>query len=286
MHAPRAQSKAQQLLKDSESALKAEFSDSIVKEVLILRDQLVRPSRPEPSNSQNSEPTESKGFSQPITQQKASPSPTHSISLTQEERQTLIEKLRALSSMPGAELEKSERLYLEQQLSELLGFDVSTELENETIPFMSGRCRAMPHLKRGPTDTLSAHERVLEADLCHKRSQFGWLQHRGENRSIDETYALALSLNLFRQRPEQTLAETLEWYSKQRLLILNASELVAAVVSVADVIIDASKQYQCAASPELIRDAQLWSLENRGRVLCFFVTSTGDSIPTGMYPLT
>lgn len=211
---------------------------------------------------------------------------TQPMPLSNEERDTLLTKLEQVAQLPIVALEREEELYLEQQLGELLGFEVSTELSGHRLPYVTGVARSVPHLKRTPTDSLGQHQRVLEAGIVSQRSHYGW-QYPNSDQSprIQEAYSVSLPLQMIASQSQESLSKTLQWYHQQKLLIINAIDQVAGVCSVVDTFIDTSGKYQYGTSPELSRDCKLWSLQNKGRMIVFFVNDRNDSITPGSYSL-
>jgi len=207
--------------------------------------------------------------------------------LSSEERQAVLEKLSAISQLSGISLEKSDRLYLEQQLSELLGFEVTTQLGSQSVPNVTAVIQAGMHILRTPTDKLERHNRIPEAGITRHRSQFGWQRPIDESGyQPDETYGISISVRSLQVGPERTLAEHLTWYAQQKLLVINATEHIAAVASVTDTFIDTSDKYQYSVTPELARDTKLWSPQNQGRAVVLFVVDPSNVVDTGIYNLT
>lgn len=207
--------------------------------------------------------------------------------LSSEERQAVLEKLSTISQLSGISLEKSDRLYLEQQLGELLGFEVTTQLGKQNVPSITAVIQAGKHILRTPTDKLERHLRIPEAGITHHRSQFGWQRSADESGyQPDETYGISISVRSLQVGPERTVAEHLAWYAQQKLLVINAADQIAAVASVTDTFIDTSDKYQYSVTPELARDTKLWSPQNQGRAVVLFVVDPSNVVDTGIYNLT
>ncbi|MEX0896144.1 MAG: hypothetical protein WDZ94_04400 [Patescibacteria group bacterium] len=210
------------------------------------------------------------------------------VPLSSEERHSLLEKLSAVSQLPTIALQKDEELYLEQQLGELLGFEVTSELESHRIPFVTGIARANSHIKMTPTDTLSQHQVLPESNITDRRSHFGWQFNRDhQSAQAAEKYSVAVPLLIATANvtTASSVSELLQWYRQQKILIINARDQVAAVCTVVDTFIDSSGKYQYGTSPEVSRECLLWSLGNRGRIVAFFVNDRSNSIDPGIYSL-
>lgn len=205
------------------------------------------------------------------------------LKLSQEEHQEIMAKLSSLAHLPAGHLEKTEELYLEQQLTDLLGFTVAAELADHRLNHSVGVMMAQPHLQRSPTDVLQAHGKYLEAGMAKYRSGFGWFTENGEltTQSIErEKYYFAVQLHyltIWHQQAEELHA----WYKYRKMVMINPSEETAVVGVVGDIGPSAWMQYQFAASPEVIRDGAVWSQKALGHVFLFFVDDPDGTIPLG-----
>src|SRR5258708_10758316 len=102
------------------------------------------------------------------------------LELSEEEHKTVLEKLCAVVKLPAGHLPAQEELYLEQQLTDTLGFEVSAELDGQRLNQSIGTMAALPHLRRFPTDTLAQHEQYREAGLAACRGALGWFTEMGQ----------------------------------------------------------------------------------------------------------
>jgi hypothetical protein len=213
---------------------------------------------------------------------KAKTQPLYSL-LTQEEHQAVVEKLRQAASLPAGHLPLQEQLYLEQQLADLLGFEVTAELDGHKLNHSIGLMAALPHLRRHPTDTLAAHSNWQSAGMSAKRSSFGWFTQQGEltSQSVQrEEYFLAVQAQYLPDWPEHS-TQLKDWYKFRKMIVVNPFEQMV-VVGVVGTLGPANwLQRQFGGSPELIQAGKIWSPRTRGRVLVFFVNDLEESIPLG-----
>lgn len=205
------------------------------------------------------------------------------LQISLEEHQEIMAKLTSLSHLPAGHLEKTEELYLEQQLTDLLGFTVTAELADHRLNHSVGIMVAQSHLRRSPTDVLEAHGKYTEAGLARDRGGFGWFTENGEltTQGIErEKYCFAVQLhylNIWHQQAE----ELRNWYKYRKMVVVNPSEEMAVVGVIGNIGPDSWIQEQFAASPEIIREGNIWSQKTLGHVFLFFVDDPDDTIPLG-----
>lgn len=186
------------------------------------------------------------------------------IKITLEEYENTIQKLKDLVVLPPAPLDVQLGLYLEQQIAELTGVEVTTVLETHQLPQQMGIIKSLPHQKCHPTDTLTAHIHVLEAGFSEKRSRYGWQYDQNDE------YSLSLPLMQF-PIPEGERETYKQWYKYRKMLVINPIERKAVVAKVTDIQFFPSHKYQFGGSPELIRAVRAWSPQSLGRVLLFYI---------------
>jgi hypothetical protein len=207
--------------------------------------------------------------------------------ISQEEYTAVVDKLTALSKLPPGKMDIETALYVEQQVSDLVGFQVATKLQNHELLHTQGSILALPHLKRSPRDTASDH-RYPQAPFSQKRSTFGWIDHLKTTHGIAEDveeYYIALPLHLIPTWSQESAALK-EWYTFRKMLVLNPQEQLAVVCRVADSLSTNTAKYQFGGSPELILAGRCWSADTLGRVLVFFVVDDTNTIPVGPLSLT
>ena len=204
------------------------------------------------------------------------------LKITQEEFQATMDKLNQLVGQTAIDYQDETLLYLEQQLSDILGFNVSASLEDHYIPFIGGVMQAMPHLKRTPTDELEDHEEVLEAGLREKRSFYGWFSpsQLTAQAKLYERYYFSLPLSTQPQWQADPKAQA-KWFKYRKLIMVNPKRKLAVVGVVADIGPFNLVRAQFGGSPEVIRLGQIWHPQNKGRVALFFVQDPDDQVPLG-----
>lgn len=206
--------------------------------------------------------------------------------ISQEEYRTIIDKLRSVLQLPPGTLDKQSELYLEQQLSEILGFEVATELEQRRLPFTTGVMAALPHQKRFPGDELSLHKHHLESGFNHKRSAFGWVTEDAslKEKSINqERYTISVPIAYLPNWQEE-LDSLKSWFARRQVVVVNPFEERAVVGVIGDIKFDEVIKFQFGGSPELIRDGLVWSPASQGKVLVLF-TDDKDQPDLGLYKL-
>lgn len=204
-------------------------------------------------------------------------------SITQEEYDSIVEKMIALLKLPAGQLEEESELYLEQQLSDILGIDLAVSLENQKLLFSTGIMKAVAHLKRSPTDSLEQHTNHHEAEISKNRSAFGWFSSSSnfDLETIEkEKYFITLPLYF---HPEWSKDYDLikKWYKFRKVVVINPHEHIAVVCSVADIGPSTYTRRQFGGSPELIRTGKIWSPKSAGRVLVLFVEDLENTVPYG-----
>ncbi len=199
-----------------------------------------------------------------------------------EEYQAVMEKLVALCQLPPGKIDIETALYIEQQVGDLLGFQVATKLQNNELLYTHGTIKALPHLKRSPTDTTEEHT-YSRAPFLEKRGYYGWsAQNTASMGSTDESekYYIALPLHLLPNwYPDAALIK--KWYAWRKMIVINPQEHVAVVCQVADTFDASTAKYQFGGSPELIIEGRCWSPASLGKVLIFFVVDDTNTIPLG-----
>ena len=205
------------------------------------------------------------------------------VAVNLEEHQEIMNKLESIVQMPPGHMEKETELYLEQQLSEILGFEVTAELEGQRLNHSIGIMGGEQHLLRFPGDDLSQHDAYQEAGIAPNRGAFGWFTEGGEltEKAIarEKYYFAVQTLYLENWNSEhQTLKP---WYKFRKMVVINPAEKVAVVAVVGDAGPAAWVQKQFGGSPEVIREGKIWSPKSRGRILLLFVDDPDDKIPLG-----
>lgn len=203
--------------------------------------------------------------------------------VTQEEHQEILNKLKSIVQLPPGHMEQQTELYLEQQLSEILGFEVSAELEGQRLNHSIGIMGGEQHLYRYPGDTLAGHDAYQEAGIAPNRGAFGWFTENGEltEKSIArEKYYFAVQ-TLYLENWNSEYKTLKPWYKFRKMVAINPAEEIAVVGVVGDAGPAAWVQKQFGGSPEVIREGRIWSPKSRGRVLLLFVDDPEDQVPLG-----
>ena len=203
--------------------------------------------------------------------------------VTQEEHEEIMKKLESIVQMPPGHMEKETELYLEQQLSEILNFEVTAELEGQRLNHSIGIMGGEQHLYRFPGDSLAQHDAYQESGIAPNRGAFGWFTENGEltEKAIarEKYYFAVQTLYLPRWNSEHQILKP--WYKFRKMIVINPAEKLAVVAVVGDAGPAAWVQKQFGGSPEVIREGKIWSPKSRGRILLLFVDDPDDKIPLG-----
>lgn len=205
------------------------------------------------------------------------------LNISEQEHQEVIAKLSSYVNSPAGHLERETELYLEQQLSEILGFKVRTELEGHRLNHSIGVMGAEQHLLRFPGDQLSEHDAFQEAGIAPNRGAFGWFTENGQltkEAILREKYYFAVQL-MYLPEWNQNNQELKPWYKFRKMIVINPAEQVAVVAVVADAGPAMWVKKQFGGSPEVIREGKIWSPNSKGKVMLLFVDDSEDQIPLG-----
>lgn len=209
------------------------------------------------------------------------------MALKVEEHQAILDKMLEYVGRPPGHLSEEEQLYLEQQLADMLGFEVTNELDGNRLNHSIGIMGGEQHLKRFPGDDISQHDKYQEAGMAPGRGAFGWFTENGvltEEAIMRERFYFAVQTLYL---PDwNTNHPTLKpWYKFRKMIVINPAERVAAVGVVGDAGPAQWVGKQFGGSPEIIRDARIWSPASRGRVMLLFVDDPHDQVPLGIIDL-
>jgi len=203
--------------------------------------------------------------------------------ILQTEHQEILSKLSAYVNYPAGHLERETELYLEQQLSEMMGFDVRAELEGQRLNHSIGIMGAEQHLMRFPGDQLSDHDAYREAGMAANRGAFSWFTENGQltEKSIQmEKYYFAVQL-MYLPDWSSNYPHLKPWYKFRKMVVINPSEQVAVVGVIGDAGPAMWVQKQFGASPEVIREGKIWSQASKGKVMLLFIDDPHDKVPLG-----
>lgn len=206
-----------------------------------------------------------------------------SAQITQEEHDEIVAKMVGFVNRAPGHLEREEELYLEQQLSDMLGFTVTAELEGNRLNHSIGIMGSEQHLMRFPGDDLSQHDAYREAGIAPNRGAFGWFTQNGqltEEAIMREKYYFAVQ-TLYLPNWNETYKTLKDWYKFRKMIVFNPSEGVAVVAVVGDAGPAQWVKKQFGGSPEVIREGKIWSPKAHGRVLLWFVDDPENRVPLG-----
>jgi hypothetical protein len=203
--------------------------------------------------------------------------------VTQSEFETVMNKLKQMVLRPPGHLEQEDELYLEQQLSDMLGFEVTAELDGHRLNHSIGIMGGEQHLRRFPSDTLDQHDAYQQAGIAPARGAFGWFTENGElteDAIMREKYYFAVQ-TLYLPDWNSNYQELKPWYKFRKMVVVNPADEVAVVGVVGDAGPALWVNKQFGGSPEIIREGKIWSPEAKGRIMLLFVDDPEDKIPLG-----
>lgn len=207
--------------------------------------------------------------------------------ISSQELEEVINKMIGYVNGQVGHLKREDELYLEQQLSDLLGFEVLAELEGHRLNHSLGIMGGEQHLMRYPGDTLANHDQYLEAGIAPKRGAFGWFTLNGEltpQAFEREKYYFAVQ-TMYLENWHLESAALKPWYKFRKMIVVNPAEGLAVVGVVGDAGPASWVKKQFGGSPEVIREAKIWSPRSRGRVLLYFVNDPENQVPLGVINL-
>lgn len=203
--------------------------------------------------------------------------------ITAEEYQSIREKMIQLLTLPAGQLEEDSELYLEQQLSDILGIEVAGTIDNLRLIYSTGIMQAEPHLRRFPTDTLDKHSNFFEAGISQNRSVFGWLTSSPElsdEAVASEKYYISVPL-YYLENWNTEYSQIKQWYKFRKVVVINPAEEIAVVARIGNIGPNTITRRQFGGSPELIHAGKIWSPRSSGKVILFFVNDPTNSVELG-----
>jgi len=203
--------------------------------------------------------------------------------VTEEEHQEIVAKMVGYANRAPGHLDKEEELYLEQQLSDMLGFSVTAELDGHRLNHSIGVMGGEQHLMRFPGDTLNQHDAYQAAGLAPARGAFGWFTENGQltEQAIQrEKYYFAVQ-TMYLSDWNTNHQALKPWYKFRKMIVINPVEETAVVGVVGDAGPAEWVKKQFGGSPEVIREGKIWNPKTHGKVLLLFVDDPEDAIPLG-----
>lgn len=205
----------------------------------------------------------------------------------QEEVASIMEKTHHLSLLPGLSFDTETELYLQQQLEDVLGFSIHGSLNGHKLPFTKGLVESLPHLRNSPTIDSSDLDTVPEAGVQASRPLFGWhLQYSDDQISSGSATEYWVSLPLRQWLSSTTSLNDLKhWLHRRKVILINPSEALFAIVEVLDEYLPLSNKFQLGASPAVVRKGLFWSPQNLGKAMVFFLADSSSLPEPGVYSL-
>ncbi|HCR81270.1 MAG TPA: hypothetical protein DIV47_02175 [Candidatus Pacebacteria bacterium] len=203
--------------------------------------------------------------------------------VTQEEHEEIMAKMVGFAHRPPGHLDKEEELYLEQQLADMLGFEVTAQLDGQRLNHSIGVMGSEQHLMRFPGDDLSQHDAYREAGIAANRGAFGWFTENGQltdEAIAREKYYFAVQ-TMYLTDWNEAYKQLKDWYKFRKMIVINPAEAVAVVGVVGDAGPAQWVKKQFGGSPEVIREGKIWSPKTSGKVILWFVDDPENKVPLG-----
>lgn len=204
--------------------------------------------------------------------------------ITKEEKDAVFTKLIKLFADKSLLDNIEERLYLEQQISDLTGINVTTNLDGYNLPHTTVKFRSDAHQRTNFADILNNHPQFHEAGLNKKRSVFGWSNQNGHESTKMEEFFIVLPIYLIKAW-QTDLPSLVNWFKYRKVLVINPFTQLAAVACVSDVGPSHLQRSQALCSPELSHLLRLWQPGLQGRA-CLFLIEHSENIPYGQVDIT
>lgn len=199
--------------------------------------------------------------------------PTDLLTVSQEETEQILKKIQAYVLQTPGVIEKDDELYLAQQLSDILGFNISASLNEIHLPATIVRLGISRY--RLPK-SMDAHD-VSSSQIRHTRGYFGWPSPRLQTH-INHQYGLSLPLLGLEQNK---YINHLSWFYQKKVLLVNPLRNKVCIVSIIDVTASNTTQTQALVTPNVIRETELWSGNSKGQALMFFIDDTDQKLVEG-----
>lgn len=196
-----------------------------------------------------------------------------------EEKQAIFAKLKEVSASDSTQMSDQEVLYLEQQLADLLNFEVSLKLDGHQLAYSIGKIKALQEFKLSPSQQKN-HLPFPESESQLKRPFFGWSNLAPSSTPNYSKFGIALPV-LMNTSWSTQFHSLKKWYFHRKMLVINPIDSIFMVAEVLDIFHDPSHQYQFGGSPALIREGNFWSPQNLGKSIVLFITDEKSSISCG-----
>jgi len=203
----------------------------------------------------------------------------------------LAQKINPLvGDQPIGHLPKEAEDKVCQELKNILGVDVCSELEGNKLNHSFGWIGYEQHLKRFPADTLEKHHDELVAGIAPGLGAWGFFSESEEamtsEEELCEKYYFAVQ-TLYMPDFQVRSQEIYDWFRYRKMIVVNPENGRAVVGVVGDAGPAEWTGKQLGGSPEIMKALDLHLGYRKGKVLFFFVKDPEDKIPLGPinYPI-
>ena len=203
--------------------------------------------------------------------------------VTQEEHEEIMAKMVGFAHRPPGHLDKEEELYLEQQLADMLGFEVTAQLDGQRLNHSIGVMGSEQHLMRFPGDDLSQHDAYREAGIAANRGAFGWFTENGQltdEAIAREKYYFAVQ-TMYLTDWNEAYKQLKDWYKFRKMILINPVNGNAVICDIGDAGPAEWTGKQFGGSPEVMERLSLHEGPRKGLVLMFFVDDPKNEVPLG-----
>lgn len=206
------------------------------------------------------------------------------VRISQDELFSILDKLHQIAQLPATTIEVETRLYLEQQLADILGFEVASTMDQQELPFNKVSVKSLPHIAFTPSSP-KVPVVVAEAGINSQRSWFGWEGTFSAESTAENQQEYWIAFPFHSMSTDLPLKELKLLWKNKKVVLINPVDGVAVVAKIKDTFLDTTGKYHIGASPAVIREGMFWSPQNLGRCLLFFSTDQEKSIDCGSYYL-
>lgn len=187
-----------------------------------------------------------------------------------EEKLEILHKMTSLTDLAPGFPADDIALYLEQQVSDIFGFQVSGKYNGHQLPYLYGRIDAELNSKEIKTGINSSAIRSKK----HRSTLIS------SNAKTIQEYTVGLPLHLLPGWNE-IKKQMKSSFSQKKILVINPHDAIAIIAELITVAPILTTQFQFSGSPNLIRDGLFWSPKNQGRCITYFIDDPTDSVAFG-----
>jgi hypothetical protein len=205
-----------------------------------------------------------------------------SASVSKSEHAEVFLKLAEITSTQELSVDEEAWLYLEQQLADIVGFEIARNLAGYELPNLRVRMAAALHAPTTQNIPAGvAQDLWPEVPVAAHRSWYAPPPNLSPQQwQLANRYQISLPLHTLSEW-QNNPSTTSQWFAWRKILVVNPLEQIALVTVVGDIYRQPLTQFQAAASPAIVREGRVWSFQTQGIVLMLFIHDPTDSVPLG-----